>query len=290
MGKSGDHPVRWQGSGDRSGDIRSCDWKKVRKSRKIKWGQNQIITISLFRTQCWFCFPFLLPWTHRHRLTVSTTDHKSCPAPLYSAIVNKSLSSSPLCSLRNCNVCRVQFRATGRIASHNNNVMKAHKQLTYAQIPSSPLENKVFKLFFQQPATITTGKIVGIFPQFHCSHVNISVWFTLLTNDHPPRPGKIVGIIPQFHCSHGNVLFLESRRELTNHQPPRLGKTMGTFLQFHCSCGNISMWFALGAYKWSTTTTRQIMGIFLRFHCSHGNVLFLKSWLWAYKSPTTTTR
>ena len=42
-------------------------------------------------------------------------------------------------------------------------------------IPSSPLENEVFKPFFRQPATTTTGKIVGIFPRFRCSHVNISV-------------------------------------------------------------------------------------------------------------------
>ena len=100
---------------------------------------------------------------------------------------------------------------------------------SFAIVPSSPLENKVFKPFFRQPATTTTGKIVGIFPRFHCSHVNISVWFALLTNDHPPRPGKIVGIIPRFHCSRGNVLFLKLRRELTNHQLPQLGKTMGTF-------------------------------------------------------------
>ena len=96
--------------------------------------------------------------------------------------------------------------------------------------PSSPLENKVFKPFFQQPATTTTGKIVGIFPRFRCSCVNISVWFALLTNDQPPRPGKSWEYFRDFVAAVGMCCSSSRSRELTNHQPLRLGNT-----------GNVSM-------------------------------------------------
>jgi len=96
-------------------------------------------------------------------------------------------------------------------------------------VPSSPLENKVFKPFFQpancgkisaislqsyecfcviciiayKPPTTTTrqnrGNISTISLQlWECFHKSCCAYTTT-------QPGKIVGIFLRFHCSHGNV-------------------------------------------------------------------------------------
>jgi len=165
------------------------------------------------------------------------------------------------------------------------------------KVPSSPLENEVFKLIFQQPA-----QTVGIFPWFHCSRVNISVWFALLTNHQPTRQnrGNVSTISLQlWECfcilqvasfaytttttrqNCGNVsaislqlweCFCKLRCLLT--QPPQPGKIVGMFPRFRCSHGNVSASCVICLHNHHNQA--KLWEYFCASHCSHR--LSSKSW------------
>ena len=128
-------------------------------------------------------------------------------------------------------------------------------QCTASTVPSSPLENEVFKLFFQ-PAN--HGKISAISLQScECFCVICIIAYKPPTTTTRQNHGNISVIsLQSWEC------FCKSRCAYTTTQP---GKIVGIFPQFCCSCGNMFPCVALCMHN-------KIMGIFPRFCCSHENI------------------